>query len=97
MSAEDMGIINTVIAGVAISLGGLGIERMWSYFRKRHDTLMKNNYDISTLFDDVNGLKESVDENSKKQEETSKVTLDIAASVKQLVVDTKKLANHILN
>ncbi len=42
MSAEDMGIINTVIAGVAISLGGLGIERMWSYFRKRHDTLMKN-------------------------------------------------------
>lgn len=79
-----------VIAGIAIPLALVGIERMWSYFRKRHDTLLKNSYDVENLFKNVNNLKESVDETNKKQEETTSMTREMVKKLDTLVTDTKK-------
>lgn len=89
MSA-DIGVINMVVAGIAIPLALLGIERMFSYFKKRHDTLLKNSYNVETLFTNVNNLKESVDDTNKKQEETTNMTKEMVGKLDILVEDTKE-------
>lgn len=90
MSIDDIGIVNLVATGIAAPLALLGIERMWSYFRKRHDILLKNTYDVETLFTNVNNLKSSIDETSKKQSEVTDMTKVMAGKLDELVVDTKE-------
>ena len=64
--ADDMGLLNVILAGVGSGIFIFGIERIVNYVRKRHDTVLKSSYDINTLFDNYTNLKKSVDEGNQK-------------------------------
>lgn len=87
------------MTGVATFLIGLAIERAISYVRKRHDSLMKNSYDLNTLFDNYTNLKKSTEEMLNNQYEAKMVAKELIAKMDMMMgetKDTKKAYSKIL-
>ena len=90
---------NIIMTGVATFLIGLAIERAISYVRKRHDSLMKNSYDLNTLFDNYTNLKKSTEEMLNNQYEAKMVAKELIAKMDMMMgetKDTKKAYSKIL-
>ena len=87
--ADDMGLLNVILAGVGSGIFIFGIERIVNYVRKRHDTVLKSSYDINTLFDNYTNLKKSVDEGNQKQNDSMLASKEIVAKLDTLVTETR--------
>lgn len=90
MNLDFLGDANTVVGSIIAALGTIGFAKIWNYWRKRHDTLLKTTYDVDALFQNYEGLKKSVDEQVLKNNEIGLAVKENSAKIDALIQENKE-------